>query len=174
MAAPSDKGLCGGQCPGNEGPRQCFMGPGGSPGCVYGAVNESTQPSDICVLQMRLLCMISSQVRCKTHTGGAGGLCPLLLAPGRSCSPQKPLHGTAARMSPGPAPAQIPGPPPAPRPGLPHPGPPERDRASPGVERFPSQLPARLSRGMHPKPLFSFNYLSVTNLAGKAIKRVGD
>lgn len=61
----------------------------GSPGCVYGAVNESTQPSDICVLQMRLLCMISSQVHCKTHTGGAGGALPTAPRPRNILLPTK-------------------------------------------------------------------------------------
>lgn len=147
----------------------------GSPGCVYGAVNESTQPSDICVLQMRLLCMISSQVHCKTHAGGAGGALPAAPRPGKLLLPTKASPRDSSEDEPSASTGGDAGTTPLPLGRrFPDPCPLERDCASRGVKRFPSQLPARLSRGMHPNPLFSFNYLSVTNLAGKPIKRVGD
>lgn len=37
VVTPSDKGVCGGQCPGNEGPCQCFMGPGIPRVCLRGS-----------------------------------------------------------------------------------------------------------------------------------------
>lgn len=42
------------------------------------------------------------------------------------------------------------------------------------LKDFPLQRLTLLPSEMHPNLLFSFNYLSVTNLAEKPIKRVGD